>query len=145
MSDDIRQTNQIAYGVDIYDASHAFLVDPSGNLKVSGSFISTPSGTQDVRLVATTATQPVTEANLDKSYGTWAYYGGAAGTITVAAGQRVLSISCHSTTGGTLTINGGASIPVPANVGFAINPLGNLVAPVIVYSGTDSYFVEVVS
>lgn len=34
MSDDIRPTNQIAYGVDIYDASHALLVDSSTNLRV---------------------------------------------------------------------------------------------------------------
>ena len=87
----------------------------------------------------------VTESNVDRNFGTWAYYGGVSGTINVAAGQRVLSISCHSSAGGTLQINGGQIIPVPANVGFAINPLGNLVAPTVVYSGTDSYFIEVVS
>lgn len=91
------------------------------------------------------STQPVSESNTDKSFGTWSYYGGISGTITVAAGQRVLSISCHSSSGGSLTINSGMSIPVPANVGFAINPLGNLIAPTIVYTGTDSYFIETVS
>ena len=38
MSDDIRPTNQIIYAVDIYDASHALLVDGAGALVVTGSF-----------------------------------------------------------------------------------------------------------
>lgn len=119
MSDDIRPTNQLAYGVDIYDASHCLLVDAAGALKVS------PSGG---------ATQ-----------GTWSYYSGTFGTVTVASGQRVLGIGCHSTAGGSIVINAGASVPVPANVGIGIEPNGNLVAPVIVFTGTDSFFVEVVS
>lgn len=86
----------------------------------------------------------VTETNVDKSFGAWSYLGGISGTVVIAAGKRVLSISCHSTTGGTLQINGGDMIPVPANVGFAINPLGNLVAPTIIYTNTDSYFIETV-
>lgn len=139
MSDDIRPTDQIIYGVDIYDQSHALQVDGTGNLKVTG----TSGGS--VAVTNFPPSQAVTDANVDKSFGTWAYYGGTSGTVVIAAGQRVLSISCHSTTGGTLTIDGGASVPIPANVGFDISPLGNLIAPTIVYSGTDSYFIEVVS
>lgn len=77
--------------------------------------------------------------------GSWAYYAGASGTVTVSAGQRVIGIAAHATTAGSMTINGGASVPIPANVGLAIAPNGNLVAPTIVFTGTDSYFVEVVS
>jgi hypothetical protein len=77
--------------------------------------------------------------------GTWAYYAGVSGTVNVAAGQRVIGIAAHSTLGGSMTINGGASIPIPANVGISFSPQGNLVAPTIVFTSTDSYAVEVVS
>jgi hypothetical protein len=95
------------------------------------------------------ATQPisgaVTEVNVDKNFGAWSYYAGAFGTVIVGAGQRVLGIGVHATTTGVLTINGGASIPIPAGVSINIEPLANLVAPTIVFTGTDSYMVEVVS
>lgn len=91
------------------------------------------------------ANQAVTEANLDKNFGTWSYYAGVSGTVTVAGGQRVLGIGTHASSAGSFTINGGNSIPVPAGVAVNINPLANVVAPTIVFTGTDSYFVEVVS
>lgn len=147
MVDTPPQTDTYSTALDIFDRTHPLRVDADENLKVTGTF--TPSGTQNVVVTNFPTTQviagTVIEANVDKNFGTWAYYSGTSGTIVVGVGQRVLSISCHSTLGGSLTINGGATIPVPANVGFAINPLGNLVAPIIVYSGTDSYFIEVVS
>lgn len=77
--------------------------------------------------------------------GTWAYYAGSSGTCTVTAGQKVIGIAAHATTAGSFTINGGASVPVPANSSIEIQPNGQLVAPTIIFSGTDSYFVEVVS
>lgn len=89
--------------------------------------------------------QPVSEANIDKNFGTWSYYSGSSGTVTVSAGQRVIGIGCHATTAGSFTINGGSSIPVPANTGISIEPLGNVIAPTIVFTGTDSYLIEVVS
>lgn len=118
MSDDIRPTNQLIYAVDIYDVSHCLLVDSTGALKVT----------------ATGATQ-----------GNWSYYSGTFGTVTVSSGQRVIGIGCHSTNGGSIVINSGSTVPVPAGVGIGIEPNGNLVAPTIVFTGTDSYFVEVVS
>lgn len=90
------------------------------------------------------ASQAVTEANVDSNFGTWSYYAGTSGTVSVTAGQRVIGIGVHATTAGSLTINGGATIPVPAGVGISINPLANVVAPTIIFTGTDSYFVEVV-
>jgi len=87
----------------------------------------------------------VRDTNVAKSYGTWMYYAGTSGTVAVSTGQRVLSISCHATTAGSVTVNGGASIPVPATVGFSIEMTGILTAPTIVFTGTDSYFVEAVS
>jgi hypothetical protein len=77
--------------------------------------------------------------------GTWSYYAGASGNVNVTAGQRVIGIAVHSTAGGSFTINGGASIPVPANSSIEIQPLAQLVAPAFVFTGTDSYFVEVLS
>lgn len=77
--------------------------------------------------------------------GTWSYYAGASGTVVVSAGQRVIGIAAHATTAGTLTINGGQSVPIPAGSGIAIAPFGNLTAPTLVLTGTDSYFVETVS
>jgi hypothetical protein len=82
---------------------------------------------------------------LGATTGTWSYYAGVSGTVTVTAGQRILGIAAHSTAGGSMTINGGSSIPIPAGSGIAISPAGNLVAPVLVFTSTDSYFVEVVS
>lgn len=109
---------------------------------VTGTF--TPSGTQDVNVVSPSPL-PVSEANLDKSYGTWAYYSGINGTVTVTAGQRVVGISAYSANGGTFTINGGSSIVLPTGTAVSISPNGNLTAPVIVFTGTNTYFVEVVS
>lgn len=63
MSDEIRPTNQIDYAVDVYNVSHALLVDGDGNLKV----------TYDSRAVGVwdyysgtfwQATQPVSNASL---------------------------------------------------------------------------------
>lgn len=77
--------------------------------------------------------------------GTWGYYAGAAGTVNVAAGERVVGIAASATSAGaTVAVAGGAALPVPANQGADIEPKGNLVGPVaIVFSGTASYFVEV--
>lgn len=97
---------------------------------------STPSGS---------GTQAVTEANLDLNFGTWGYASGVSGTPTIGAGKRVIGISAHSTVGGSFTINGGNTITVPANVSVNINPLGNLVNPTIVFTSTDTFFVEFVS
>lgn len=80
-----------------------------------------------------------------KTTGTWSYYAGVSGAVSVSAGQRVIGIAAHSTSGGTVSINGGPSIPLPATISVAIAPVGNLVAPSIVFTGTDTYMVEVVS
>lgn len=108
----------------------------------SGNSINSTSGSLDVDI---TNTVPVTETNVDLNFGTWAYYAGVSGTVTISSGQRILSITAHSTIGGTITINGGATITLPPNTAFTDNPLGNLTAPTIVFTNTDAYFVEVVS
>lgn len=76
--------------------------------------------------------------------GTWKYYSGVSGTVVVAAGERVIGISAHCTVAGSVTINGGSPITIPSNVSLGIEPNGNLTAPTIVFSGTDTYIIEVV-
>lgn len=68
------------------------------------------------------------------------YKGGASGPLTVSG--KVLSILVHSTTGGSFSINGGDTVPVPANVGLAFSPCGNLEDASFVFTGTDMYLVE---
>jgi hypothetical protein len=74
--------------------------------------------------------------------GTWGYHAGVSGTVVVAAGERVVGIAAHATDAGSMTIDGGDSVPVPAGTGVVFTPQGNLVAPTIVFTGTDSYVVE---
>lgn len=88
------------------------------------------------------ASQAVTNPHLSNLTGAWGYYAGVAGTVAVAAGRKVTGIAAHATVAGSLTIDGGPSVPIPANSQIAIAPLGNLVAPSITFTGTDSYFVE---
>lgn len=75
--------------------------------------------------------------------GTWAYDAGVSGVEVIGAGRRVIGIAAHAgILAGSMTINGGDVIPVPANSSITINPYGQLVAPTIVFTGTDSYFIE---
>ena len=98
------------------------------------------------------ATQPISNATLTNIAGTWAYYAGTSGTVTVSAGQRVLQITAIAQqASATMTINGGQTITLPygstdkVSSAIEIKPVGNLVAPTIVFTGTVGYFVEVVS
>jgi hypothetical protein len=77
--------------------------------------------------------------------GTWSYYAGTSGTVVVAPNWRVVGITAHSTSGGTLVINSGQTFPILAGTAIAIQPGGNIVAPTLVFTTTDSYFVEVVN
>jgi hypothetical protein len=84
--------------------------------------------------------------------GKFTYYGGASGTVTLPNGATVKSIVVHSTSGGTVTIFGGDTIPVPAGYGFGLRMSHeNCVAgqtaggsAAIVFAGTDSYYVETI-
>lgn len=59
----------------------------------------------------------------------------------MAAGCAVLGIAAQGT--GSLTINGGQSVPISGS--FSLAPEGLLIAPTIVFTGTTSYFVETVA
>lgn len=74
--------------------------------------------------------------------GTWGYAAGADGTETLTGDKRVIGIAAHATSAGSFTINGGDSVPIPANSSIEIQPIANLVDPTIIFVGTDSFFVE---
>lgn len=77
--------------------------------------------------------------------GEWDYAAGVSGTRTLTKGSRVLQITAISTTAaGSFTINGGDVIPLPQNVSLSICPLGNLFGPTVIFTSTDSYFMEFV-
>lgn len=76
--------------------------------------------------------------------GTWSYYAGAAGSVSVAG--RVLQITATAgLVAGSLTINGGATISVPAGKSITIEPRANLSSPAVVFTSTQAYFIEVVA
>lgn len=109
---------------------------------VTGTF--TPGGTQDVNIVSPNPL-PTLDQNLKKGYGTWSYASGIDGTVTVTGTKRVIGISAYSQLGGSFTINGGDTITIPSGVAYNIQPSGNLIDPTIIFSETNTYFVELVS
>lgn len=78
---------------------------------------------------------------------TWGYLTGTAGTATVPAGGKVLTITALAGSAGSpsIAIAGGAAIALPQGAALTIQPRGNLVAPSIVFTGTTTYFVEYVT
>jgi hypothetical protein len=84
--------------------------------------------------------------------GKYTYAAGASGTVTLATGATLKQIVAHSTAGGTITIFGGASIPIIAGTAIALRFIhDNAVAgetstasAAIVFTGTDSYYVETI-
>lgn len=76
--------------------------------------------------------------------GTWAYRAGVDGTVNLGGSDYIIGISATSAVGGSLRINGGDTVPIPANVGISIAPQGVLKGASITFTGTDSFFVEIV-
>lgn len=92
--------------------------------------------------------QPLTQAQFAGLVpilaGTWTYEAGVSGTVNVSG--RVLEITAVAGgSGATVTIDGGDTVTIPANGSWATSPLANLADPEIVFTGTVSYFVQVVS
>jgi hypothetical protein len=109
------------------------------------------SGT-DTRHLAKDATLAALAAKVPDSAGTWGYASGVSGTVTLTGSKRVLQITAVALeTAGSLTINGGDTVPLPygatdkVSSSICIEPRGNVTDPVIVFTGTDSYFIEYVS
>ena len=74
-----------------------------------------------------------------------AYHGGTSGTVTLATGEKILQIRAYGAAGGTLTIDGGDTIAIPALYTF---DTGNdarseeFVGSALVFTNTLSYFVK---
>lgn len=75
-----------------------------------------------------------------------AYHAGAAGTVSIEAGEKILQIRALGAGGATLAIDGGDSIPLPVGYVFdtAIDGQGEeFVGPMdLVFTSTLSYFVK---
>lgn len=113
---------------------------------VSAAALPLPTG------AATSAKQDELFAHIPDEKGAWGYNAGTAGTLTMTGGKRVLAITAVAQEGAaSLTINGGDAVVLPyssadkASSAIAIEPKANLIDPVIVFTGTKSYFVEYVT
>lgn len=96
--------------------------------------------------LATQAGQAALLAAMNVDTGTWSYVAGVSGTVVAGAGKRVVGISATASGAGAyITINGGDQILVMASTALNMAPRGQLVAPTIVFSGTSTYLVEMVT
>lgn len=100
-------------------------------------------GVDGTRKVVVDAAGRLSVVGVPNEVGAWSYMAGASGTFNVVG--RVVGISVFSVSGGTLTIAGGASIPIPAGVSINIQPNAQLVSPAVVATGTDSVFIEILT
>lgn len=83
-----------------------------------------------------------------------AYKAGASGTVTLPINARIINIIAHASTSGTVSIFGGDNIPVIGVSGINIlfnhqlfvsgNNSSVAGSQNVVFTGTDSYFVEYV-
>lgn len=78
--------------------------------------------------------------------GRWGYRAGSAGTVVIPEDARLLSVAATAgDTGATVTINGGDPIEIPATMAFAFSISSDLFNPTIVFTGTESYFIQYVA
>jgi hypothetical protein len=77
--------------------------------------------------------------------GTSSYFSGVAGTVTLASGARIISISAiaAAVVSGTITIFGGMAITVPPSTAFSDVYAGFVGPGDIVFTGTATYYVVV--
>lgn len=87
-------------------------------------------------------------------HGRSSYLSGSSGTVQIPSGASILQIVAHCTTGpGSIVVFGGASIPLISgqqlalafrHVNFQAQGAAAQASTEIVFTGTDSYFVEIV-
>lgn len=115
--------------------------------------ITNVSGTISLPTGAATASNQATANNslssidgkIPDESGTWSYIAGTSGSPSISGSKRVLQITAiGGSSGGTLTINGGNTITIPALTSITISPRANLTDPALVFTSTSSYFVEMV-
>lgn len=75
-----------------------------------------------------------------------AYHTGTSGTLTLAAGERMIGLWCIATgAAGTVSIDGGGDIPLIAGVPFAFaleSRTEEWTGVALVFTNTASYFVK---
>ncbi len=75
-----------------------------------------------------------------------AYHTGTSGTVTLAAGERMVGLWCVATgAGGTVVIDGGDAIPLIANIPFAFaleSRSEEWTGVAITFANTASYFIK---
>ena len=80
-------------------------------------------------------------------------YAGAAAAVTVPVGTKIISMTVHATTAGSVAMwdqaGGTCTIPIPAATWWIYQPLHLNTTPpnaggnqLITFTGTDSYFIE---
>ena len=79
------------------------------------------------------------------SNGVFGYESGVSGTQTLTGSKKVKSISAYSLAGGTVQINGGDSIIIPANGSVDIPCDYNLVDPTVIFTATNTYLITYIS
>lgn len=112
--------------------------------------VTEPGATEETLSSILTQLQGLTvSTQLDNSLvGQWSYLSGTSGTIEVPEGYRVVGLVCHVPTSGDGALvmgDTGSTIPLPAGTQFSVSPNGQIAGPFeITFTGTDSYFVELV-
>jgi hypothetical protein len=85
------------------------------------------------------------QVQIDGLSGAYGYVAGTSGTVSMPAFSRILGMGAYASgSGGSVTINGGASITVPTGGVILSSPYGSCISPTYVFTGTTSYFVEYV-
>jgi hypothetical protein len=79
------------------------------------------------------------------SNGVFGYESGVSGTETLTGSKKVKSISAYSLAGGTITINGGDSITIPANGSVDVPCDYNLIDPTVIFTATNTYLITYIS
>lgn len=113
-------------------------------LAVSGAFFPATQPVSATALPLPTGAATDSAVNNANPYrGTCTYSSGVTGTVVVAAGARVVSISVMASLAATVTIFGGATIAVPAGTAFDERWTGFVGPGNIVFTNTSSYYVAV--
>jgi hypothetical protein len=108
------------------------LLPASLGQKARASSFAVTLSTEDITLLTDLKTA------LNHSIGTSVTLAGVSGTETLSGGKKVGSLSCVSSAGGTVSIDG-VSITIPAGGNFSKDYKFNLLNPTIIFTGTDSY------
>jgi hypothetical protein len=124
---------------DFVDSNDDSFADIEALELLLSEYANSSDGTDDVTVLNSI------DAKLSNGIGTFGYDAGVSGTLTLTGSKKVKSISAYSTVGGTITIDGGDTITVPANGSFTDDLNYNLVDPEIVFTGTTTYYVSYIS